>query len=392
MQKILLVQRSLQPPGGGNAVAVWMIEALKQEFEVTTLTAQPIDIEAINRFYGTSLTPTDFRTYVLPWPLRQLQHLDPDPFSIQPLCLLMRRAKQMRPYFDVIISTDGEADVGCPAIQYVHYPWLARLYQPQKGLTRRTYWQFINAHCRPWRLVSGFSFERMKQNFTLVNSNWTGNRFEEFYGVQTQTIYPPVAGAFPQTPWPQRENGFVCLGRIDPEKRQLDLIDLVARLRTQGHNLRLHLVGTRGSHPEAVAYYRRVQQQVQENADWVFLHENLSRAELLQLVSRQRYGLHGMPDEHFGIAVAEMVQAGCIVFVRREGGQTEIVGGNDRLLYGSIDEAVAKIERVLNSHLEQQILRNYLNARQNLFSTDTFKHRIAAVVQQFMVNKNLRAN
>jgi hypothetical protein len=39
--RILLVQRSLEPPGGGNAVAAWMIHALAGPHEVATLTASP---------------------------------------------------------------------------------------------------------------------------------------------------------------------------------------------------------------------------------------------------------------------------------------------------------------------------------------------------------------
>ena len=44
-------------------------------------------------------------------------------------------------------------------------------------------------------------------------------------------------------------------------------------------------------------------------------------------MATHRYGIHGMREEHFGMAPAEMARAGAIVWVPRGGGQTEIVGG-----------------------------------------------------------------
>ena len=43
-------------------------------------------------------------------------------------------------------------------------------------------------------------------------------------------------------------------------------------------------------------------------------------------MASHRYGIHGMREEHFGMAPAEMVRAGVIVWVPRGGGQMEIVG------------------------------------------------------------------
>ena len=48
-RKILLLQPSLQPPGGGNGVAAWMIEALKSDYALSVLTCWPIDLAAVNR-------------------------------------------------------------------------------------------------------------------------------------------------------------------------------------------------------------------------------------------------------------------------------------------------------------------------------------------------------
>ena len=60
-------------------------------------------------------------------------------------------------------------------------------------------------------------------------------------------------------------------------------------------------------------------------------------------MATHRYGIHGMREEHFGMAPAEMARAGCIVWVPRGGGQMEIVGREPVLMYDSEDDAVEKI-------------------------------------------------
>ena len=57
MKRVLLVQPSVQPPGGSNGVAAWVLQALAPIHRVTVLSWQPVSIDPINRFFGTSLRP-----------------------------------------------------------------------------------------------------------------------------------------------------------------------------------------------------------------------------------------------------------------------------------------------------------------------------------------------
>lgn len=387
MKKILIVQRSLQPVGGGLAVALWMIEALKREYEVSVLTWKLVDIDPINRFYGTSLSASDFNLCQVPLFLRILMKLIPDPYAFQQLFLLVRLCKKIQADYDIVIMANNEADLGCRAIQYIHYPHLCGSYRKFKVSDVQhwyhRFWHLINTRYRPWRLISGHSFDRMKKNLTLVNSDWTGGKTRSCYGIETTTVYPPVPGIFPQVLWTDRESGFVCIGRFSPEKRIDWIVNIIKAVRSQGYDVHLHIIGTCDRGPGKRKYYQQVKQWVQKNVSWIFLHENLSRQELVDLVSRHRYGIHGMADEHFGIAVAEMVRSGCITFVPTDGGQMEIVGGEERLLYETVEEAVAKIVRVISNPDEQISLCHHLKTRGKLFSTEQFMQRIQKVVQQF---------
>src|SRR5262249_58770522 len=103
--------------------------------------------------------------------------------------------------------------------------------------------------------------------------------------------------------------------------------DIVAAVRERGGgDVTLHIIGT--------ANNRTYEAQLVERArshPWVTIHRNLSREELVQLLARHRYGLHGMAEEHFGIAVPPILSAPAIPFVPPGGGPGEIGRGGGRL-------------------------------------------------------------
>jgi hypothetical protein len=112
-KKILFVQTTLQPPGGANTVAAWIIEALKKEHSVSLLTWRPPDFEEVNRFYGTSLNESELNVHSVNPVLRGIINLDPDPASIQKQGYLMRLCKRLKGRYNAIISAENEIDFGC---------------------------------------------------------------------------------------------------------------------------------------------------------------------------------------------------------------------------------------------------------------------------------------
>jgi len=391
-KKILFVQRDLNPPGGAQAVAVWMLEALKGLYDISVLSWGPWDCHRINDHYGTSLDSGDVKCTVAPSLLRHaIDRIPNDPWKFQRLVLLQRWARMTRRRYDITITADSELDFGCRGIQYVHYPYQEDNWAKEPVHIKQMGWpryagRLVRTRLRPWRVISGFSFERMRHNLTLVNSQWSAGRWKDVYGTDCVTVYPPVPGTYPDVPWQERDNGFVCIGRLAGEKRYEHLIDILAVVRRSVPDIHLHIIGS------AVDYdrhtYQKVKAKVLANASWVFLHEALPRTELLDLVGRHRYGLHGMVDEHFGIAVAELVRGGCIAFVPDSGGQVEIVGNRRELLYHTDEEAVGKIGHVLKHPDIQADLRTYLDSRRTLFTTETFMRRIRHIVAEHLAETN----
>ena len=142
----------------------------------------------------------------------------------------------------------------------------------------------------------------------------------------------------------------------------------------------LTIVGTWDRH--ARRYRDRLFDLARQLGPWIEFRQNVSRDEMRALMATHRYGMHGMREEHFGMAPAELARAGCIVWVPRGGGQMEIVDREPALMYDSEDDAVDKIVRTLNTPSEQERLRAVLR-RSERFSTAQFVARVRAIVNDF---------
>jgi glycosyltransferase involved in cell wall biosynthesis len=381
MKRVLLVQPSLQPPGGSNGVAAWTLQALVSENRVTVLTWHPVQIDPINRFFGTELKPGDFDTIVVPRSWRALADRLPVPAALIKLSLLMRYTRKVSGGFDVLFGLYDEADFGRRGIQYVHYPTYLR---PRPSVDLRWYHPpqaALNWYYDVADRIAGFSVQRMKTNLTLVNSNWTGERVSRSLGVNTRTLYPPVADPAPGHAWESRRNGFLALGRISPEKDYARVVRILSRVREQVPELALTIIGTHDRHTER--YCRDLAELARSLGPWIKFRDNLPRDEVRALMASHRYGIHGMREEHFGMAPAEMARAGMIVWVPRAGGQMEIVGQEPALMFESDDEAVAKITRTLTNPGEQRRLRELISVTSEQFSTARFMQQVREIVAGF---------
>lgn len=355
-----------------------MLEALCRRHDVAVLSWAPLDLQDVNRFYGTTLRPEDLILEPLPRWMRAIAKALPRRADLLKLALLGRAAMSTGARYDVLISANNEADLGRAGIQYIHYPTYLR---PRPVSDLRWY------HGIPWLLpvyywladrLAGCSPERMKRNLTLTNSDWTGRVVQRLHGIPTRTLYPPIAGTFADVPWSQRCDGFICVGRLAPEKELDRVIDIVAEVRRSMPHATLCFAGT----PGPTWYRRHLEDRVRAAGGWITLIEGLSRDDLLQLISRYRYGIHGMPAEHFGMAPAEMVSAGCIVFVPNDGGQVEVVGGDPRLVYETVGDAAIAIVGVMQDPAEQHALRAMLATRAQLFSVERFASAFLEIVEQ----------
>ena len=357
--RVLVVQRSLSPPGGGNAVAAWMVHALAGVHEVATLTTSPWSVGETNAFYGTSIPEGSVHQHAVPAPWKWLSGLPEDRLTRLRMCSVLHYARPLASKYDLLVTADNFAAFAKPGIQYVHFP--ADLQPPPARLPA-----LVNVYFAMCDRLLGARWTDAARNVTLANSQWTAAGLERLGEVSKPIVlYPPVIDPGDGLPWHQREDTFLCIGRFHESKRVETAMAIVGRARVAAlPNARLIIVGS------AVdgEYTSRIIRAAAQYGDWIEFREDLSRADLNQLMGRTRYGLQAMEGEHFGMATAEMTRAGCLVFAHNSGGTPEVLNNESALLWETEGEAVKKIVNL--RHVDP--LRARLKTHADQFSPEHF--------------------
>jgi glycosyltransferase involved in cell wall biosynthesis len=366
-KRVLVVQRSLAPPGGGNAVAAWMVHALAGAHHVATLTASPWSVRETNAFYGTAIPEAGVAQHVVPAPWQWLSRLPEDRLTRLRMASVLRYARPLASQYDLLVTADNYAPFAKPGIQYVHYP--ADL-QPKPARWSAV----VNVYFAICDRLLGARWTGAANNITLANSRWTAAGLERLAEVSKPIVlYPPVIDPGEGLPWEERDDTFLCIGRFHGSKRVELAMSIVGRARAAAlPRARLIIVGS------AVdgEYTSRIVRIAAQHGDWIEFREDLSRGELNQLMGRTRYGLQAMENEHFGMATAEMTRAGCLVFAHNSGGSPEVLNNEAALLWESEGEAVKKIVNLRNV----EAIRARLKSHADMFSTESFVEKFLAIV------------
>jgi glycosyltransferase involved in cell wall biosynthesis len=354
--------------GGSEARALWLISALKNDYDVSLITANKVDIQQLNRYYGTSLDPKEFKIIKAPLPFWLNKSKK---FAALKGRFIQRYCQNLSFNFDIMISAYNPINFKKRSIQFIadfSFDEESR----QNNFLRKIYLRICD-----W--ISPINIESWKKDVVIANSDWTKNLMRQKYNVSAEIIYPPVMSNFSDVSYKKRENGFVCIGRIAPEKRIDEIIKILERVREDGYNIRLHIAGEINNDE----YSKGLKNICLKNKEWIFLEGKLNEKEKKELIVKNLFGISARKEEAFGIAVAEMVKGGCIVFVPNSGGQTEIVN-DSRLIFKDIDDAVVKIEKVLSDKELQNQLNNKISINSQKFSIDNFKMSVKELINEFL--------
>jgi glycosyltransferase involved in cell wall biosynthesis len=350
-----------------------VLSALQDDHDLELLTLSEQSFPDLNDFYDTDVNGVNVRQATVP---RVLGRAAGNRLNVLRVGLLNRALRRLARRFDLVVSTYNEFSVPTRSVQYIHHPNFDRSVLPgAPGRENR----LLGLYDRVCRRVSGVENEGYGSTTLLANSRWTAEQVEPLFDARPEVLYPPVdVTDFENVPWTEREPGFVTIGRLDPSKNQLRTIDIVGSLRERGHDVHLHLVGPPSD--RATDYVGRVTEAAADH-EFVHLEGAVSRERLVELVSTHRYGIHGNDHEHFGMAVAELVAGGTIPFVPDGGGQREIVGERDELVYASREDAVDRIARLLSSPSLQRRIRDEQPDVARRFGRDRFRERFRSVVE-----------
>lgn len=372
--RILIVQRSLAPPGGGNAVAAWMLHALAGGHQVDTLTASRWSAHETNAFYGTSIPESGITRHVTPAPWSWLAKLPEHRVNRLRMCSVLRYARPLATQYDLLLTADNYGAFAKPGMQYLHFPAALNPTPSRLRAVVNLYFAVCDALVHvPWSDAA--------RNVTLANSTWTAAGLERLYGIRaTQVLYPPVIDPGEGRPWAERRDTFLCIGRFHGSKRIENVMSIVRRLRAHAiPGARLVIVGS----PVDANYSARLRRFAARDREWIEFREDLSRADTNGLIGECRYGLHAMEYEHFGMATAELARGGCLVFPHDSGGSPEVVGSEPALLWKTEDEAVARIAAIARDAALRDAVRWRLRAHTRAFDTGVFAERIRTLVAEW---------
>lgn len=374
--------------GGSEIGALQALHALKRDHEVTLITGGPVHLDRLNRDYGTNLCADEFSIRTVRMPLGLHHSMK---FAGLRGAFYQRYLKRVASEFDVMISTYNFCDFGVPGIQFIAdfsfvREWRTQLHSALAGY--RDWWYgdspLRRAYLRACDGVAGSSADGWKRNITIAKCQWAAGILRREFGIESRVIYPPVAVSVSPVSWEKRENGFICIGRVVPEKRMDAVIGILEKVRQRGHEVHLHILGGLDDSPLG-----RKLKDLAAARSWVYLEGRTIGERKDRLIAGHRFGINGCETDNMPNAVAEMVKAGCITFVPDGGGQTEIVE-HPVLTFANDDDAVEKIKAVLANTNLQASLCHHLSKQAPKFSVENFQTGIREVVDEFVAQQAAR--
>jgi glycosyltransferase involved in cell wall biosynthesis len=358
---------------GGEMVAAWTMHVLSETHDVVLMANQPPDWVKVDARFGTTLAQHPPRVVLPAWWAQAVVAGWPGGGKLMTMAVLMRQLlciqKKYRP--QLWISTYNEMWMPKAGWEYIHYPWPLEAQATPKDWPR---WRafFYDMQCWVVGWVGLDAVVRSTGHRALANSRWTAGEIMRISGRRAEVVYPPVPPYAAGLPWAERENRVVILGRWCESKRLRLAMEIVARAREAGAELTLECVG----------FWDYTDMKAREELEiyaaqfpWITWHENLVRAEIEKLAGRSRYGLHAMEDEHFGIAVAELATAGCVVLVPASGGPREIVE-DEWQVYRDAEEGAAKLSEIWKSVPLQTALHETARERGLRFRPEVFCEKL----------------
>jgi glycosyltransferase involved in cell wall biosynthesis len=261
---------------------------------------------------------------------------------------------------------------GSKLIEYIHFPFEAWYMLPEfhyrnDPYLRERYGRFpMNLYFAAYAkllplFTRGNPFE--VADLVLANSRWTAELVKQLYGEEPAVLNPPIPPNVEVVreprPFEVREDAVVMVGRFSEEKRYHWVIgEVLPRLRKEVPSAKLYVFGATGTRTSRAYYGRllslasraglKVSGDLGAEAD-VYLVGNAPRGTINEALDRARAFLHATVNEHWGVAVAEVMARGVPAVVHRSGGTwSDLVGeGSYGLGYTSAEEAAEALAKLL---------------------------------------------
>lgn len=338
MMKALLVHSDLRQRGGAEDYAIAFRMALEANGWKTTV----LDVNGLSEKGKQIKDSPILRLSRSLYPFKNL--------SLFKYAIVCRYMRYLKLEYDLVVYTYGEGPkMECKTVRILHAPGLFSTLTEMLsylGVDKKNGLYLSGRQFYAWscRVIAGPSTEEDPKTVTITNSKWTKGIVSRIWGIENSIVlYPRVSLNTDVHAAKQKKakHSFIALGRIVPNKRLEDAIFIIDQLRSRGHDCEIDIVGRSN-----IPYAQQLADTYRENPAVTF-HPDASDEDKTALIARAQFGLHCYRNEHFGIAVAEMLLLGCIPIVFNGGGVTELIE-DSRQRYSTLKEAVDNISLLLN--------------------------------------------
>ena len=381
LQPEILIAHPWMGRGGSEATAMWSLDALQDLAKVTFTTSSPVDWESLNAAYGTRVDPAKIR--FLPAP-RLPGVKSGTTVAFWQRAYFERYCRTLGDRFDGCISAYNPIRFGRPGIQLIGdfsfneecrlrlYPHAADQSRHRPSLLRQCYISIGERIAGRAELPA-----TAPGDLVVANSRWSAAVLQRMFQIpDAPVLHPPVLASQSATAPARDPLGFVCLGRVVPDKEIGVIIGILDRVRAAGHPVTLDLLGHFGTSEHA----REIRRLADQRREWIRTPGFLGPQEKAEIFATRSFGIHACRVEAFGIAVAEMAAAGLVPFVPTEGGSREIVTVSE-LIYQDPDDAVRKIIARIGDPAGTEILRQVARQQAARFGPEDFARGLVGIVQ-----------
>jgi len=384
-RKKIIIGHSYWGRGGAEIATMHLILVLKDKYEVTVFTRGGWNLEELNRSAGTSIGESEIAVKYPPF-----ANILKMTFGGAVWDGLYRKyCKAIAPNYDLCITASRVLDWGAPAIHFLSdVAWNVELQKEFKSIElehKKRFPRNILFKIGDW-LAGSSKRSPLIYDLFIANSKWTAKFSQNYCTRSIKVVSPVISGAFLQKRLNEREKCFVVLGRISPEKKIEDCIEILKKVKEKGYPIFLDIIGQFDN----TEYSGEIKSICNREKDWINLRGSIYGEKKIELLSDFRYGISACDCEAFGIATGEMIKAGIIPFVPYDGAQKELVY-NEELVYKNKEDAVNKIIKIINSKKEQSDLQQYLLSSDNNLSSVNFTKSVISILEE-EIQKNIKCN
>ena len=355
--------------GGGEFVAISMINALKQQgYKVIVSVNRKMEQARMTKFFGKEVVVD--AQIIFPF------HFFP-PYDRYNLYTIALQSYILKLKCDILID-----------IYALHpFPWSDVTYfMGSKFLKKSCIPSVRNSFFLPYfKLLK--STRSSNRKIFLPCSKYSAEILRETFpskDIQLCVLYPPVRTKFFNLAKSNldkpRGNVSITISRISREKR-LDAIPHIAKLTDK--SISFVIAGSCGSRETLNSLLKEIKKL--KVTDRVKVLTDISQDQLRTLLWKSKVYLHTMKNELFGITIAEGMSSGCIPVVHDSGAPREFVPGH--LRYRSIEEAARTIEKAISEWSPEYAEKTSRIA--NRFDENEFSERFMGVINSYVKEEKI---